>query len=193
MFGKNNCIALLLLLSFSGCVPPAPLVLSPEQLAAKEQKLVSLLTIATQDLRANKLAPAEAALKLAQELSPDDPRVLDGLGCVAWRRGNYDLAEEFFKRALSQNGLYDRGYMHLAFIAAERGDSRAAEELLRISLQLNPLNFRARNNLAAELLDAGARPGARAEAYNELLIAIQSAQKADVVLGENLLRAQREE
>lgn len=188
MLGKKICCALLLvLLGIVGCVPSAQLVLSPEQMAAKDQKLVSLLTIATQALRASKLPQAEAALKLAQELSPDDPRVLDGLGCVEWRRGNHALAEEFFRQALFENRLYDRGYMHLALVAAEQRDHEAAKELLQIALQLNPLNFRARNNLAAELLDSGDKD----KAYQELLVAVQSAQKSDVVLSENLRQAQR--
>lgn len=163
--------------------------LSLEQEVAIEARLVELLTTATLELRKGGEASVEraaAVLELAREIKPRDPRILDGLGCVEWHRGNLRLAEHFFKRAIAEDAQYDRGYEHLALIAEERGDLPAAEDLLDISLRLNPLNFRARNNRALLMLKNGSDSQSRYRAYQELLKAYASGARGETALMRNI-------
>lgn len=138
--------------------------LSPEQAAMQEQQVQLLITKSidemTKDARAA-LDSANNALELARDLDPRDPRVLDGLGCVEWRRGNHDLAAYFFEKALKADPNYDRAYVHLALYEELNQRPDSAERLLRTAIKLNPMNFRARNNYAALLLDKGLRHEAR--------------------------------
>jgi|GEM_PF-3305824 len=174
------------LFGLAGCyLPPPNTNPSLEDQVRLEDTLRSALTQATADLRQGDepgLDRAFAALEVARDLAPNDPRVFDGLGAVEYRRRNSKLAESFFKRAISLNPDYDRPYAHLALIAEDRGDRAAAIELLKLAIKLNPLNFRARNNLAKLLKD----DGADAEAYKELLKAYQSGAQDDIVIAHNL-------
>jgi len=158
---------------------------SPGAELALEESLKNLLTVATKDLRLGTIASLErasASLELARDLSPNDSRVLDGLGCVEWGRENYKLAQYFFNRALEANPNYDRAYAHLALVAERRGDSKAAYGLLKIAVGLNPLNYRSRNNYAAVL----GSQGYSQEAYRQLLRAYQAGGKDSAVVLSNL-------
>lgn len=122
---------------------------SMEQEIFVEQKVKQLLAkgnkfVFTKD----GLSQAKASYQVARELKPKDPRVIDGLGAVAWREGNYDLALYYFKRAYELDSNYDRPLVHLALVAEKRGDIIAAKELLLKAIEINPLNYRAKNNLA---------------------------------------------
>ena len=167
---------------------PVPSRLDVAQEIACEEKLVDLLTEATIGMRfqtSSGLDHAQGALMLAQELKPRDPRVLDGLGCLAWYRGEKMTAEKFFRQAIEENPQYDRGYAHLALLAEERGDIPAARDLLRLALGLNPMNFRARNNYAILLFERFPGQQSEIEAYAELLKAYSAAGK-DALIVDNL-------
>ena len=110
---------------------------------------------------------AHALLELAYEIAPGDPRVLDGFGCLAWRRGQVNLAEDYFKKALELDETYDPAYAHLALVAESKGEYQAARELLGLALRHNPLNYRARNNLAQALITRGGS-SQKQRAYLEL-------------------------
>ena len=182
-----------------GCGPRAvPLDIQGE--VSMEFRLKELLTQGTLLMRRGDQAGLErayAALEVARELSPFDPRVLDGIGCVEWRKGNPALAEFFFKEALKQNPEYDRAYAHLALIAERNGEVDAALELLQIAVAKNPLNYHSRTNLGALLLEASREEGVKGKlnsqeakrikemAYLELRKAYQSADKEDPVLNYN--------
>ena len=172
---------------FSACGWPTPL--TPEQRALREQKLRELLRHGNAELQAgdwDSLDRAQGAYSVARELSPEDPRVIDGLGCVAWRKGNAELAELYFKRAVELSPVYDRPLAHLAAVAESRGHQQAAAELLLKALALNPLNFRARNNFAAVLINTSAKGPPLAEAQRELLKAYELAGPEDPIVSGNL-------
>jgi tetratricopeptide (TPR) repeat protein len=99
-----------------------------------------------------------------------DPRVWDGLGSIEYRRENYELAEKYFKKSIKLNPSYDRPYMHLALIAEKRGDILASYQLLRIAIHKNPMNYKARNNLAVLLSNYsnGSRE-MQSSAYDEIV------------------------
>ncbi len=165
--------------------------LTPEQKAKRELKLQELLRAGNRSLRLgdwDNLDHAQSAYTLARELSPEDPRVIDGLGCVAWRKGNAEQAEFYFRRAAELNRAYDRPVAHLALVAEQRGHTVAAKELLQRALQLNPLNFKARNNLAATLMRGDEH---LADAQRELLKAYELAGPEDPVVGFNLNELQQ--
>ena len=150
-----------------------------------EKQVVDLLGRAVSYMRIDtpeSLDSAFNALELARDLKPNDPRVLDGLGCVEWRRKNFDLAKLFFQKALRQNPSYDRPYAHLAVVAQHDGNTQAAKELNQIAIKLNPMNYRARNNYAVLLM----KEGLNLKARDELLKAIHSSQPEQSALEENL-------
>ncbi|MCB0344214.1 MAG: tetratricopeptide repeat protein [Bdellovibrionales bacterium] len=181
---RRSALSLLTpLLLCSSCVDYR--ALSPEQAALREEHLQSLLNQSIEYMEQGSddtLENANNALELARDLDPNDPRVLDALGCVEWRRGNYKLAAYFFEKALAADSGYDRAYVHLALNEERLGRIDSAEELLRIAIQLNPMNFRARNNYAALLLDKGFPH----EARKQLQRAAHSAGREDAIMEINL-------
>ena len=144
----------LLALFLSGC-SAAPMRPTVEEQLAREKQIEVLLGTATLALRANIIERAVSALSLANELRPDDPRITDGFGCVAWRQGDRQRAKLFFQRSIQLEPRYDRGYAHLAAIAESDGNQEAAAELFRRALEINPNNFRARNNRAVLAFNKG--------------------------------------
>lgn len=162
---------------------------------ALEQKLSPLLREAVTKMRRGELARAQAALELAAELSPNDPRVLDGLGCVLFRQGNLPLAQRFFQEALLRDRNYHPAYTHLALLAEKQGDRLAAKELLLYGLQANGKNYRARNNYGAMLLDEQDKKAAYFELWKAYYASPEGSKQhreegtlelRDPVLGHNL-------
>lgn len=169
-----------------GCARSAPL--SPEEQTLREQRIRQLLSSGNRSLRAGDegLDAALASYTIARELAPEDPRVLDGLGCVAWRKGNIDMAEMYFRRAAELDSRYDRPVAHLALVAEARGHRRAALGLLVRAVQMNPLSFRARNDFAAEILRIHRSGKELGEAHREILKALELAGPDEPVLRFNL-------
>lgn len=133
---------------FVGCISIQP-ILSVEEQVLREQKIQGLLTQSVFYLRIGderNIDRAGAVLMLAKKLKPEDPRVLDGLGAVEFRRRNLLKAQKYFQEAIRINPEYDRAYGHLALIAEANGDQLAANQLYRIALEKNPLNVEARKN-----------------------------------------------
>ena len=169
--------------------------LSPEDKAIREQKVRLLLAQGNKHLRGSSwddLDKAQAAYGTARDLSREDPRAIDGLGCVAWRKGNSKLAEFYFRRAVELDSNYDRPLVHLALIADSRGDKQASRELLQMAIALNPLNFRAHNNYAAVLMNSNSnfkseeRSKALGEAHRALLKAYELSGPEEPYVTENL-------
>ena len=166
-------------------------MLTAEEKAYREQKIRELLSEGNKKLRQgdwDSLDRAQAAYSTARELDRDDARVIDGLGCVAWRKGNAQLAEVYFRRSIELNRDYDRPLAHLALVAESRGHHRASVELLRQAMELNPLNYRTRNNYAAVLMDTDGRSDEPqlAEAHRELLKAYELAGPEEEFISKNI-------
>src|SRR3546814_1394535 len=52
--------------------------------------------------RTTRYAEAKALIEQAHQISPEDPAVLDSLGCVNFRLGNLDEAERYLRQALQR-------------------------------------------------------------------------------------------
>jgi len=177
---SNQLITIILgsfvLLFFCGCVPRQKQLSMQDELQL-ETKMKELLFSSVMLMRQeNKTAldGAEANLALARELNPRDPRVADGLGCVFFRKKDYDSAKYFFKEALQLDPNYDRAYAHLAMLAENDGNYEAAYFLVSKAVQMNPLNYRSRNNMAALLINHFNSEENLKVAYQELLKTYQS-------------------
>lgn len=175
----------------AGCIPQTPI--NPKDTHFKETQVEALLIQAVQILEVagtDSLSPAysqaRAALDLARQLKPGDARILDGIGCIEWRRGNFKEAEYFFKKAVSTDTSYDAAYVHLALVAERNGDIQASKELLQTAITLTPLNYRAHNNLAAILLDNSSSYQDLSKAYDHLLKANLSSGTDNLPLKQNL-------
>ena len=162
---------------------------------ANMQSLESLLRQGVLMLRKGdrvSLQRAEAAFELGYELAPDDPRVLDGLGAVAFLYGRQSSAKQRFEQAIRSSPKYARAYVHLALVAERRGDKMEALRLLREALRLDPLEFRGRNNLAGILFDGATTSEERAVALQELLKARFESPLGDRIIEENIKRMRTE-
>lgn len=152
----KHSILILLAVNLIACVPAQEFNLADK--LAQDKIVVSLLDRTVDVLRSNEATAIEQAaqiLEVAREINPRDPRILDGLGSIEFRRANYQLAKYFFKQAIKENPAYDRPYLHLAMIARMEGDNLAAYDLLSMAIQLNPLNSKARLEMAYVLADSG--------------------------------------
>ncbi len=177
---------LLLLFNSLACFLPRKKFL-PEEEVFVEQKVKLLLAQGNKFLlKKDTLNLAKASYQVARELKPNDPRVIDGLGAVAWREGEIELALYYFKRAYSFDSKYDRPLVHLALIAEKRGDLFAAKELLLKAIEINPLNYRAKNNLAVLIKHYEKDPDKKG--LTELYQAYALAGKDDPVLNYNFAK-----
>ncbi|HQH26498.1 MAG TPA: hypothetical protein PLP17_03805, partial [Oligoflexia bacterium] len=160
------------------------------------RKTEQLLVAAVQLMRRGGsagLEQAKQALLLAAELTPGDARVIDGLGCVAWRQKRYALADDYFYRARALDPSYARAYAHLALAAQERGSIKEAQILLVRSLELSPLDYQTRNNYAALLAQRGTDRELLQQALSELRKAMLSAPGHEPLLRRNLERLENAE
>jgi Flp pilus assembly protein TadD len=152
-------------------------------------KVEQMLASARDNMRLNSResrARASAQLEIAYSLQPASPAVLDALGCLEWQNGRIAEAEAFFNRALIADPLFDPTYVNLAVIAEGRGNPNQARELLRRAIEINPLNYKARNNFASLLYDYAYSSADEKVAYQELLKAVESAPALDNTLRYNL-------
>lgn len=190
----NLCLVLAgLTLFLSGCFRVSTLDNTDTEMA-REARVKELLGRATLNLRKGSIESyhtAESELALALDLAPNDPRVVDGLGCIAWRLANIVRAEYFFKTAIALDPNYDRAYAHLAAVAEHNGDMAAAHSLLEQAVKLNPVNYRSRNNLAAFLINHGDAQDSVARADFELIKAARSGGAQELVVTENQSLARR--
>jgi len=171
---------LAVLLALSGCWLPAGV---PEERYQRAQQLVDEGTRALQEQRFD---AAQVSFSLAYDLAPL-AAALDGQGCVALVRGEYERAEELFRAAHESDEGYDHALANLALLYDVTGRSREALELYDRVLREDPQAAPVRNNRAALAHDLAAD---RRWVADELLKASLSV--SDGVVTENLRVARRD-
>ena len=140
-----------------------------ERTVMEEQEALALIDRGTLHLRGGRADEAQAAFDVAWELT-QKPAALDGLGCVAFLRGDYLAAERIFNQVLQLDPAYSDALMNLAAVYERTERPFLAEQLYARGLDHDPQHFRARNNLAVLLAErAAARPALKEEARMELL------------------------
>jgi tetratricopeptide (TPR) repeat protein len=128
----------------------------------RANSLDALLKLGTAQLRVNELAPAEKTFQDALRLSPQNPEVLNGLGCVrAHQRGHANEAVGYFGAALKAKTNYPPALLNLAIVAHQQSsDKRFALQKYReyISLKPPPENVQAVKAVAFQLEQELNRP-----------------------------------
>jgi Flp pilus assembly protein TadD len=175
-------LLLICLLMLSGCVMTR---LQSFEEVNEAQRLVDQGTLL---IREGELEAAKASFMVALEMA-SNAAAFDGLGCVYLLKGSFDLAEEYFWRAYEVDANYNNSLGNLAILYELRGDYKRAKELYLRSLGEDPINFRARNNYAAFLLDTGGKYGKKL-GLAELLKAIMLAQHPTIK--DNIMLMQQE-
>ncbi len=116
----------------------------------KEQLSLRLVDQGTALMHNGKLDQAQAAYQAAREIN-NSALAVDGLGCVAYRRGDIKYAERLFWEAYHLDHEYNHPLANLAFLYEEQGEHERALRLYREVLALEPEDVEARNNFAGFL------------------------------------------
>jgi Flp pilus assembly protein TadD len=136
------------LLLLAGCALKSPI---PE---ARHQQALELVDQGTLLLRDRRLDEAEASFSLAYDVAPL-AAALDGQGCVAFLRGEWDRAEHFFREAYMADEEYDKAAANLALVLDAQGKPEQAREWYKWYLARHPEDAAVRNNMAALEIDEG--------------------------------------
>ena len=112
-------------------------------------------------LRLEKTALAEESFRRAQAIAPQNGAAARNYAWVLCTQKRYAESDAQFKRAIAANYELARTYMSWGVCQREAGQKVAAEENLRKSLELEPLNPISGYNLAALLFEAGQYEQAR--------------------------------
>ena len=153
-----------ILLSIVACAP-----LAPKSSGAALDTARRLVDRATLALRAGDLDAAQAGYEVALQNAPL-ASAIDGLGCVAFLRGEYPTAATLFERAYAQDPGSASALFNLAMVQEVLGREELARQLYERGIELNPRDARGRANYAALLADRSRSNGRSAlEARRELL------------------------
>lgn len=112
-------------------------------------------------LRLEQTALAEESFRRAQAIAPKNGAVARNYAWVLCTQKRYAESDAQFKRAVEVGYELSRTYMSWGVCQREAGQKAAAEDTLRKSLELEPLNPISGYNLAAILFDAGQYEQAR--------------------------------
>lgn len=152
-------VVVLLVLTLSACV--ASRVPSPQE----HMRAMEILDRGVLALREGEVEKAHQLFELSHQIAPS-AAALDGLGCVAVRRGDAQEAQRLFLQALEHDPQYVEALSNLAFLYEAVGWKAESAQLYRQVLERDPTNMRARNNFASLLHEQGEE--GRREAFRQL-------------------------
>jgi Flp pilus assembly protein TadD len=115
---------------------------SDEQIAQQIVNDPALLNIeellygAAQKSNANE---AEAVYQTATKVYPNDARAYNNIATIEYAKGNYELANEYIKKAQAVNGMLPEASANLGLLALKNGDVAAAENLIASATDANGL------------------------------------------------------
>jgi len=84
-------------------------------------------------------AEAEEVYKTATKIYPNDARAYNNIATIEYAKGNYDLANEYAKKAQTVNGALPEASANLGLLALKNGDIAAAENLIAGATDANGL------------------------------------------------------
>lgn len=145
----KNYILIILCMFCVSCVPMVQPSFDDETQATR------LVDEGLLHLRVNDLERAEASFNLALELVVS-AAAIDGLGCVAFMREDYNAAEKLFWEAYETDRTYNNPLSNLALVYEKTGNKQKAREMYDRALKEDPKNFRMRNNYAVHLVEDNA-------------------------------------
>ena len=176
---KMYVLTMLFLVLLPGCMVKVPAGPSEEMAGG------ALVDQGVALMRTGDLDRAEAAFETAWEVARLTAAI-DGLGCVAFLRGDHLTAEKYFLAAIDTDPEYYDSFANLALLYESIGKVSLAKRYYRTAIAGDPENFRARNNYAASIFDNDCEYFARGDALFELLKAESLAKHP--LIGENIVK-----
>ena len=82
---------------------------------------------------------AENVYKTATKVYPNDARAYNNIATIEYAKGNYDLANEYIKKAQAVNDMLPEASANLGLLALKNGDIAAAENLIAGATDANGL------------------------------------------------------
>jgi Flp pilus assembly protein TadD len=129
--------------------------LNPQFPEAAQQLVVALKGQAGQDMEGGKFALAEAGLRRARKLAPNDDDCLLLLGRAAMLRSNFVLAESLLNDFLQRAPEHEEALNWHGLACLQQKKYEAADQSLRRALAVNPKQSQVRNNLGISLYEQG--------------------------------------
>ena len=87
----------------------------------------------------NSADEAEKVYQTATKIYPNDARAYNNIATIAYAKGNYDMAQEYIKKAQAVNGTLPEAKANLGLLALRNGDIAGAENLIAGSTDANGL------------------------------------------------------
>lgn len=110
-----------------------------EKLRTAQPKNVPVLSnLATAQFRLGRLKQAEATLREALALAPEDGYCRRLLGIVFYSQMKYDAAQGEFTKAVTIDPNDAEAHLYLAFCAGQKGDTALAAKEMATAVRLNP-------------------------------------------------------
>ena len=82
---------------------------------------------------------AEKVYQTATKIYPNDARAYNNIATIAYAKGNYDMAQEYIKKAQAVNGSLPEASANLGLLALRNGDIATAETLIAAATDANGL------------------------------------------------------
>lgn len=165
-----NILSLIMMLVIpffmSGCLvheQPAPPSLG------EQQNAIGLIDRGTAYLRSGDFDLAKAAFEVSYQLKPS-AEALDGLGSVAFVKGDFITARDYFLDAYYHDETYAESLAHLGILYDFLGFHDEAQQLYIRSVSLQPDNPASRNNYGALLYQRRQSDAARREFHKAYVI-----------------------
>jgi len=178
---KACCLFLLFTISLGRCAH----VSTPPTLH-DQQHAENLIDQGAAFLRSGELEQAKASFRLSLELVRS-AAALDGLGCVAFLRGELGNAQAYFLRAYEIDPNYQETLSNLALLYNFIGASDEAERLFKRVLQHDPTIIQSRNNFGVLLKESGNIHKAREELYKGYVFSFSEVMRENLKrVGENV-------
>ena len=114
-------------------------------------------------LQEGKLTEAEARCRLAREFAPKYAEPVNLLGLIEYKRGNLDLARQYYKDAIALRQDFAEAHNNLGAVSMQRREYKEAVDSFKQALEVDPGYVNARVNMALCHLYGGHRDAARAE------------------------------